>query len=186
MHPAQQRLLLVGERKCISNLPFNHILSTQIGQLHVVAVDQLRCLTALNLVQRPIGNQAVAEGREHARQTLRMQLGCFVVTQRPIPDGHVINQTRHPVRRRRTQYPTDRRVVHPEFSIRLGRNLQVIQFPVHVHPALAPFLHKHHVMPLPIIRFCGGVNVVDPRPTTLADVKIDRTTGPIVGGPDVE
>ena len=61
MHPAQQRLLLVGEREGIADSAFNHILSTQVGQFHVVAVDQLRCLGALHLVQRPVGNQAVLE-----------------------------------------------------------------------------------------------------------------------------
>ena len=61
VHPAQQRLLLVGKRKCIANPPFNHIFGAQIGQFHVVAVDQLRCLGALRLVQRPVGNQAVLE-----------------------------------------------------------------------------------------------------------------------------
>ena len=106
-----------------------------------------------------------------------MQLGYFVVTQRPIPDGHVINQTRHPVRRRRAQYPADRRVVHVERSIRLSRNLQIIQLAVHIHPALALFLHKHHVMPLTVIRFSGGLDVVHVWPTTLTDVKINRPTG---------
>ena len=65
-------------------------------------------------------------------------------------------------------------------------NLQVIQFPIHIQTALTILLNKHHMVPFPIIRLGGGIDVANRRPAALTDVEINRSAGPAVVGPDVE
>ena len=105
-----------------------------------------------------------------------MQFCRLVVTQCPVPNSHIVDQPRHPMRRRRTQYPSDRRVIHVECPFRLCLQRHVIQLAVHIHTALSLFLHKHNMMPLTVIRFSARLDVVHRWPTTLTNIKIHRPT----------
>ena len=73
-----------------------------------------------------------------------------------------------------------------KYRSRFRWNLQVIQFPIHIQTALTILLNKHHMVPFPIIRLGGGIDVANRRPAALTDVEVNRSAGSAAVGPNVE